>query len=124
MAGLGLLVLGALQLWVSHPLQASTDPMIHVRQLRPGWALEPSLVTEGLSELAGSEGQNPDRERHTQHAQLCGPCLAPLCPLSGGACPPVWQWPSLSCAGLVHAGSVDCFLGFLKSFLQKFALSS
>lgn len=45
LVGLGLLVQVAQQLWVSHPLQASPDPRVHVSKPRPGGSPEPSLVT-------------------------------------------------------------------------------
>lgn len=113
MAGLGPLVQGALRLWVSHPLQASTDPMIHVRQLRPGWALDPSLVTEGLSELAGSEGQNPDRERHPACTALRAPPGTPV---------PSLRWclsPSVAVALPQLCRPGPCWLSRLLSGLFK-----
>lgn len=92
MVGLGVLTQAAAgQLWVHRPRQASTDPTVHEREPRPGWAPKPSLVTEGLSERARPAGQTPHLERQAWPRAR----LAPLCPVSGGACTPQWCRPGL-----------------------------
>lgn len=113
-AGPALAGCSAWQLWVCRPQQASTDPTVQERELKPCCTPEPSLVTEGLSELARPEGRAPDLERHAACTALQGP--------PGTAVPCHRRCLHPSAVQAWSVGSVDLFLDFFQILAAEIAL--